>query len=185
MSTTEPAAEAGDPHPGRRNPARLRRFVLEGTLALGVILAITAWQTRHLVSAGTRAPAFDLRALDGQHVSLASLRGKRVLVHFWATWCGVCRMELGALSAVHATLSPDEALISIAADADDEPKVRAFVAEHDLPYRVLLGTDEVVRAFRVGAFPTNYYLDGEGNIKSSTVGMSTRLAMRARMALAR
>jgi len=185
MSATEQALEASDPELPRRGKARLRRFALEATLAVGVILAITAWQTRHLVSRGTRAPGFALRTLGGGEVSLDSLRGKRVLVHFWATWCGVCRMELGALSAVHAGLGPDEALVSVVADAEDEQKVRTFVAEHELTYPVLMGTDEVVRAFRVGAFPTNYYLDGEGNITGSTVGLSTRLAMRARLALAR
>jgi thiol-disulfide isomerase/thioredoxin len=118
-------------------------------------------------------------------VSLESLRGKRVLVHLWATWCGVCRMELGALEAVHAGLGPDEALVSIVADAEDRTAVAAFVKEHGIRYPVLLGTDEVLRAFRVTAFPTNYYLDGSGAIRGATVGMSTRLSMKVRLALAR
>lgn len=155
---------------------------MEGAILVAVVLAITAWQTRNLVATGTPAPAFDLPNLDGSRVSLESLRGKRVLVHLWATWCGVCRMELGALAAVHAGLGPDEALVTIVADSDDPAAVAAFVKEHAIVYPVLLGTDEVIRAFRVNAFPTSYYLDGNGNIRSQAVGMSTRLAMKARLA---
>lgn len=170
-----------------RQPTRTRwrRVLFEAALLGGVFLAASAWQTRQLVSSGLPAPAFDLPALDGSRTSLASLRGKRVLLHFWATWCGVCRQELSALNAVQDGLGAEEELVTIVADTDDRSALERFVREHGLRYPVLLGTPEVLRAFRIGAFPTNYYLSPDGIIRGQTVGMSTRLSFRARLALAR
>ena len=59
--------------------------------------------------------------------------------------------------------------------------VRGFAREHDLTYPILLGTDEVRRAYRVRSFPTNYYVSGDGSVRTSTVGLSTRLGMALRL----
>jgi peroxiredoxin len=161
------------------------RGLLEVSLFVAFYLAVSAWQERNLLSLRTHAPSFELESLDGTHVSTDSLRGKRVLLHFWATWCGVCRREFGSLDAVHQGLASDEAIVSIVADSDDPDAVRRFVKEQHIEYPVLLGTSEVLHAFHVGAFPTNYFLDEHGRITGRTVGMSTRLAMRARLLLAK
>jgi thiol-disulfide isomerase/thioredoxin len=116
-------------------------------------------------------------------VRLESLRGKRVLLHFWATWCGVCRREHAALNAVQASLDEDEALLTIVADAQDVEAVQQVAREEGIAYPILLGTEDVIADYRVDAFPTNYYVDREGKVASSTVGMSNRLAMWLRMAL--
>jgi peroxiredoxin len=164
---------------------RTRRWLLEAAILVGVYLAITTWQERRLVRTNATAPNFTLEALDGSTVSLESLRGKRVLVHFWATWCGVCRREFGTLNAVNRKLSSDEALVTVVADSDDRERVRSFVAEHGIEYPVLLGTDAVLRAFHVDMFPTNYYVDGAGTITSHTIGMSTRFALASRLGCAK
>lgn len=162
-----------------------RRSILEIIAIIGAILAVSAWQTRNLLSTDVPAPAFELPALDGSRVSLASLHGKRTLLHFWATWCGVCRQELSALNAVQDGLSGDEALVTIVADSDDVEHVRQFTREHGLRYPVLLATPEVLRDYRIGAFPTNYYVAPNGIVRSRTIGMSTRWSFRARLALSR
>ena len=163
----------------------VRRFVLELIALAGFYFAVSAWQERHLVHVREPAPSFTLETLDGREVSLASLKGKRVLVHFWATWCGVCRREFGSLNAVSRGLRDDEALVSIVADSNDPDRVRAFVAEHDIKYPVLLGTEAVLRAFHVDSFPTNYYLDPNGVVTSRTIGMSTRVALASRLGCSR
>lgn len=164
---------------------RIRRFALELALFAGLYLAIVAYQDRHLVKTGALAPRFDLPSLGGGTVSLDSLRGKRVLLHFWATWCGVCNLEFPALNAVHRELAPDETLVSIVADSDDAEALRRFVAEKGLQYPVLLASSETLRAYRVDTLPTNYFLDATGRVESRTVGMSNRMALKARLALAR
>jgi len=155
--------------------------LFEVLVVVAVYLAISSWQERRLVRTSERAPSFTLESLDGRSVSLESLRGKRVLVHFWATWCGVCRREFDALNAVNRRLEPDEALLTVVADADDRNRIRSFVTEHGIEYPVLLGTDAVIRAFHVDMFPTNYYVDGTGVIASHTIGMSTRVALASRL----
>ncbi|MBM4363262.1 MAG: TlpA family protein disulfide reductase, partial [Deltaproteobacteria bacterium] len=91
---------------------------------------------------------------------------------------------LGAVAAVHRELSAKETLVTVVADGEDVAHVSRFVAEHELPYPVLLGDVAVLRRYRIGAFPTNYYLTPGGTVASRTVGVSTRAAMRARLWLA-
>jgi len=167
----------------RRRFAGARRWALEIALLVGLYLAINGFQERHLLPSRSTAPPFELSSLDGSRVSLASLRGKRVALHFWATWCGVCRREEGALNAVAKNLDRDEALYAVVADSDDVEKVRAFVEREHIGYPVLLADGDVLAAYHVEAFPTTYYLDAEGRVGGHTVGMATRYSIRARMGL--
>jgi peroxiredoxin len=169
--------------------AWLRRHA--GSVALNVLVLFAIWgligayQTRrHVAHDGTPAPDFELRDLSGQSVSLSGLRGRKVVLHFFATWCGVCRAELPSVRSLHANLESDEALLAIAEDSDDVEALRAFALTHELEYPILLGTREVLRAYAVGAFPTNYYLNADGTVSSSTVGLSTRLGMALRLIVA-
>jgi hypothetical protein len=68
-------------------------------------------------------------------------------------------------------------LLAIVDDSDDVEAVRSFVREHELTYTVLLGTDETRHAYRVRSFPTNYYVNGDGSVRTWAVGLSTRLGM--------
>jgi len=164
---------------------RVARIALEIALVVAVYVGVSAWQGRKLVGQGETAPAFTLTALDGKQVALADLKGKRVLLHFWATWCGVCRQEHGALNAVQAGLGPDEVLLSVVADSEDPEAIRRYAAEAGIRYPVLLADAAVVRSYRVGAFPTNYFVSKDGQITGHTVGMSTRIGMNARLGCAR
>jgi peroxiredoxin len=145
-------------------------------LVIGVFLAATAYQTRNHL-ARQPAPEFTLLDLSGNRVSLADFRHKKVLLHFWATWCGVCKVELPSLRSVQRSLAADEMLLTVVEDADDVEAVRRFAREHDLSYPILLGTPETLRAYRVNSFPTNYYLNGDGTVRATSVGLSTRLGM--------
>ena len=159
--------------------------LLHVVVLLAAWAAIGAYQTRrHLPASGAPAPAFALVDLDGRRVSLAEFRGRRVLVHFFATWCGVCKLELPSLRSLHEGLAEDAVLLAVVEDSDDAEAVRRFAREHDLRYPILLGTDAVIAAYRVGAYPTNYYLRPDGSISSTSVGLSTKLGMSARLALA-
>ncbi len=167
-----------------RKPTSLGRRLLRWSLELGALglcfTLLSAWQTRNLLES-TSAPSFELTSLQGSRVNLESFRGKTVLIHFWATWCGVCRQEFSALNHLHNHLDPNEALLSIVADTEDPAALAAFVRENAIEYPVLLATPEVLAAYQVSAFPTNYYLDSEGTIQDSTVGLSNRFAMSARL----
>ena len=171
-----------------RPPSKKKRWLgwaAQAALFVALVWAVSAWQTRKHLGSQAMAPDFTLRTLGGERVHLGDLRGKRVLVHFWATWCGVCKLEPSALNAVHDGLGPNEVLLSVVADSDDLPAVQRFVADKGVRYPVLLADDAVLQAYRVGAFPTNYFVAPDGRITASTVGLTTRFGLWARMALAR
>jgi len=149
---------------------------------LALWLGISAYQTRkHFAAGAAAAPAFTLADLSGRNVSLTEYRGRKVVLHFFATWCGVCKTELPSVRAVQRGLAEDEVLLAIVADAEDPEHVRRFATEHGLTYPILLATDEVLRAYAVDRFPTNYYLNGDGSVSTSSTGLSTWLGMRARL----
>lgn len=160
-----------------------RRWVkvaVEVALVVGVLYLVTAYQTRRHLKHEV-APDFALVDLSGNRVRLSEFRHKKVLLHFWATWCGVCRVELPSLRSLHRSLAADEVLLTVVEDSSDVEAVRRYASEHELGYPILLGTDETRRAYRIGAFPTNYYLNGDGTVSSTSVGLSTRLGMALRL----
>jgi peroxiredoxin len=163
---------------------RLAPWAGQVALVVGLLVDVSAYQTRHHLGRAP-APEFTLRDLAGNSLSLSQHRGKKVLIHFFATWCGVCRAELPSLRGLSQNLRPNEVLLAIVEDSDDVEAVRRFASEHELSYPILLGTAETLRAYRVSSFPTNYYVNGDGSIQASTVGLSTRLGMAFRLFLTR
>ena len=166
--------------PSRR--ARLRanrwlRFAGELALVLLVVAGVQAWRGRDLMAEGTLAPDLILRDLEGKTHRLSDYRGRPVLLHFWATWCGVCRQEFGALNAVQADRG-DGVLLAVAEDGDAVEPLRRFVTERGLSYPVLRGSDELSRQWGITVFPTSFYIDREGRIVTHQMGMTTRWSMR-------
>lgn len=145
-------------------------------------LLLGAYQTRrHISSHAGAAPDFTLTDLSGRTVALQDYRGKKVMLHFFATWCGVCKAELPSVRGVQNGLGDDEVLLAVAEDADDVAALQRFAREHHLEYPILLGRRDVLVAYAVSAFPTNYYLDADGTVSSSTTGLSTRIGMALRL----
>lgn len=165
---------------------RLRRLALDAAITAALIAGIFAWQRRGLLPAeGEAAPDVALRDLDGRPVRLADWRGRRVQLHFWATWCRVCRFEHGALNAVHDGLAEGSALLAIVADGEEPERIRAYVREAGIRYPVLLAGAGALDAFRVDRLPTNYFLDAEGRIVGRDVGVQSRWGMKLRLGCAR
>ena len=141
-----------------------------------IVLAVRAYQQRNLPS----GPAPDLVGTDlgGSRVALEHYRGKPVMVHFWATWCGVCKAEQPNIDAVAGDLP----VVSIASRSGDAREVAAYVREHEIVPRVILDPDgALAKRFGVAAFPTTFIVDGRGEIQHAEVGYTTELGLRARM----
>lgn len=171
-----PEAQRGIRAAWRR--ARQRRWVRWGmdlVLMAVVFLGVMAWQTRYLPEAGTPAPDFTLRTLTGEQVSLADLRGKPVVLVFWAPWCKVCKQESSTVSELRGTVGERAHVLTVAVSYKREEDVRRFVRQTKADYPVLLGNDEVEEAFGVRAFPTTFVLSSEGRIQQTSVGYTTRL----------
>lgn len=182
VASAEPTPAA--PKAKRRRP-RWQRWGIEALIVVGIFSLAQVWHRRNLVpSDGRPVPTVALHDLDGNAVTLANWHGKRVQLHFWTTWCSVCKMEYGALNAVQADLPDDAALVTIVADGEDPARIKAYIAEHGLTYPVLLGNPEAIAAFGVSSFPTNFFVSPEGTLSSSDVGWSTRWGMRWRLGCA-
>ena len=120
------------------------------------------------------SPAFTLTDLDGREVSPASLRGKVVIVNFWATWCGPCRAEIPDLVALQAKYKDTLQVVGISEDEAGVDVVKRFAAEHKINYPVAMITPEIEKLFPgISALPTSYILDRESRIVQKHVGMLT------------
>ena len=144
-----------------------------------LFVGIRAYQHRDMPNGP--APPLAGSDLRGEPVTLADYRGKPVLLHFWATWCGVCKIEQHNIDA----LTRDVPVLSVASQSGDVSEVGAFVREHGIAPRVVVDEESTLaRRFGVHAFPATFVIDGSGAIRHVEVGYTTELGLRARMWLA-
>lgn len=157
------------------------RWSMDLAVLAALLLGIGAWQARGHVRGAP--PEVALVTLDGAPASLASLRGKPAMVAFWAPWCGVCGAQSGNVGWAMRLAGDRARVISIATAFEDVAQVRGYMADHGVEYPVLLGGDDAVKAFKVEAYPTIYFLDAEGRITGSVMGYTTTAGMLARLLL--
>jgi len=117
------------------------------------------------------APDFSLSLLNGGTVALKELRGKPVVINFWATWCPPCRRELPALQAAFESYQGRIGFIAVDVK-EDQAKVAAFVKELGLTFPVALDTDGAVSgvAYEVRGIPTTIFVDANGVVVARHVG---------------
>lgn len=117
------------------------------------------------------APDFTLTNLDGESLDTADLRGKNVLVNFWATWCGPCRQEMPMFEAAAAQYAGD--LVVLAVNIGEEPwRVKQFMHDLGLSFTVLMDeANQVQNLYRVRAYPTTYLIDTQGTVRAQHVGL--------------
>ena len=118
------------------------------------------------------APEFKLDALDGKPLSLATARGKVVLLNFWATWCGPCRAEIPDLIALQEKYKDQLQIIGLTVDDDDASMVKHVVAEEHINYPVAMSSPEVRLQYGgISALPTLFVLDAQGRVVQKHEGL--------------
>lgn len=134
--------------------------------ARGAVLIETAPEV------GKTAPAFELKDLSGARVRLAEVRGKVVLLNFWAEWCGPCRAEMPFMESLYKAFK-DKGLVVLAVSVDrSEKEVKAFVSDKKLTFKVLMDKDKEVSFDQYGVIglPTTFLIDKKGVIAEKFIG---------------
>ncbi|GAB6172643.1 redoxin domain-containing protein [Paradesulfitobacterium aromaticivorans] len=126
---------------------------------------------------GNLAPDFELRTVDGKAMKLSSLRGKKVIVNFWATWCPPCRLEMPEMEKFY-TKNKNEGIEILAVNLTKAEKSRAdvpaFIEAYGITFPVLLDENsDVARLYKVSSIPASYILDTQGVIREKIVGPMT------------
>ncbi|HVG39624.1 MAG TPA: cytochrome c biogenesis protein CcdA [Pyrinomonadaceae bacterium] len=122
-----------------------------------------------------RLPDAEFRTLDGQAYSLNDLRGRVVLVNFWATWCGPCRAEIPEFNVMQRELEGRGLTIVGVSTQDTPEQIRNFQRDLKQDYQLLLAGDDVPAKFGNGpGLPVSYILDREGRVRKKVIGASDR-----------
>jgi cytochrome c-type biogenesis protein len=128
------------------------------------------------------APELALKTLDGQPYSLASLRGRVVLLNFWATWCVPCRAEIPDFSAMQRDLGA-RGLTIVGVSADDTVEdVREFQKTLKQDYTVVLAPADAKSVYGVVGLPKTFVIDRQGRIRKEITGETTRTQFEAQLA---
>jgi cytochrome c biogenesis protein CcmG/thiol:disulfide interchange protein DsbE len=138
---------------------------------LFLLLAACASPTVDLPEPGPPAPDFDVVAVDGREVSLAALRGKVVMLHFWARWCGACAGDLEIFQDLHAKYAGRGlAVVGLAHASGPDDEVQRFADALDLGFPNVQVTDELRATWLAAMFPTTVVVDRDGRVRYRATG---------------
>jgi peroxiredoxin len=130
-------------------------------------------QTGSVPKEGFTAPDFTLSLLGGGEITLSKLRGKVVLINFWASWCPPCRQEMPAIESVYRSYK-ELGLVVVGVNLtaqDSKQEVLSFVKEVGVTFPIALDVNNVVgNLYRATALPTSFFIDRKGVIRSIIVG---------------
>ena len=160
------------------------RILLVTALAIGAIWLVSCGKpgetsgSANLKAEHTRNEAADfaLEDANGQILKLSDLRGKVVLLNFWATWCTPCKIEIPWFVEMEREFKDQGfAIVGVSMDEDGWTAVKPFMADMKVNYRVVLGTEEMAELYGgVQALPTSFVLDRNGKVASVHMGIVSR-----------
>jgi peroxiredoxin len=118
---------------------------------------------------GTQAPDFSITDLDGDSITLSKLKGKRVVVDFWATWCHPCLMEIPHFIKLRNRYDANDLMI-IGLSSEKESTIRSFGKKHRINYALAVEPNLVAPYADITSIPTTFFIDREGVIRYVTEG---------------
>jgi peroxiredoxin len=144
-----------------------RRVLLTSLGATALFGSVVASRSaRAAVAPATPAPDFTLRSAEGGNLRLAEQRGRVVLVNFWATWCGPCKVEMPHLSRLYEKYR-SAGFVLLGINIDEDPKQAVALATRmGLKFPVLLDTDKAVsRRYALDSMPATVIVDRDGKVR--------------------
>src|ERR1700716_3404444 len=160
----------------KRNPLALVvvAVVVAGMLFVGLRMARRSGvSATPRITRATVAPDFSLESLDGKHMRLSDLRGKAVLLNFWATWCGPCKIEMPWFVDLQNQYgSQGLQIVGVAMDDASKEDIAKFAKDMGVNYPILIGKEAVGDAYGgVPAMPESFFIGRDGKVVDKILGL--------------
>ena len=156
------------------------KTALELGLIFLIFIVLKTWLQRSMIEGVP--PLIQASTLSGQPFDIQALKGKPLLVHFWASWCGVCKLEQDSIEAI----SKDHTIITIAMKSGTADEVRHYMQQHQLSFPVINDPEgKITYSYGVHAVPASFILNPQGEIAFRESGYTTGWGLRIRLWLAK
>ena len=162
---------------GRWNIKKIFKELITGVAILFILSNIISYVRKPDLDSN-QLPNLEVRLLDGS--MFEQKEGKPLVLHFWADWCRVCKVEAPNIE----TLSKEYEVLTIAVKSGSNEKVKAYMKERGLTFKVLNDVNgEWANKFKVEMFPTTFIYSAKGELKFTEVGYTTTAGLLARLKL--
>lgn len=155
---------------------KVYRWIIELVIILIILLAIRFWMQRDIVSG--IAPNINAVTLNGRAFELYKDKHRPMLIHFWATWCPVCKLEQSNIE----NTAKDHPVITIAMQSGNNDELRQFMQDEKLSFDVINDESGVLsRSYNIRGVPVSFIINKENKIEFVEVGYTTELGLRIRL----
>jgi len=154
---------------------------LLGFFALFTIISYTINYFRAPKLESNEVPTINTTLVDGSSFSTIDAKSKPLMIHFWGTWCPICKQEAGNIASVSQRYN----VITIAVNSGSNSNIKEWLKKEGVSYPVINDTDgSLAKKFNVTVYPTSFIYDSNGNLSFTETGYTTTAGLFARMRLA-